>query len=414
MSSSNKYKESIFNVHHSIGLNWYVFNTLHKGLLRLKSNDIVLSDIADPVLINNGFVVPIDKDEHADLTRIRFKTGNTSQFKYFRIVTTTACNARCSYCYEQGMPSVSMSPEVAHAVAEFICRKSAYASKISLCWFGGEPFLNSGVISTIIQDIEKWHNNRNLQIRSSFISNGSLIDDSMVFQMTHFWHTSDIQISMDGCGWEYEQIKRYIGNQYSFETIVSNIKRIIAAGIKVRIRINVDRHSIGRAKRLVDFFSSEISPSPLFTLYPGFLFDGFHDSNPAIISNNDWPERLGFIDYIHSKGYTISLLPGRRDVACYACRKDNFLIDPKGNLFKCAQHFAERPPKPLGTVFDDRIEQGSWTDISIPDECMSCPCLPMCQGGCKAARLTNLRLDRCFTSLDAIHSYIEREVSKLS
>ena len=41
----------------------------------------------------------------------------------FRILTTTACNASCSYCYERGTQLVVMNDDTAEQTAAFICEQ---------------------------------------------------------------------------------------------------------------------------------------------------------------------------------------------------------------------------------------------------------------------------------------------------
>ena len=66
----------------------------------------------------------------------------------YTILPTTACNARCFYCYENDWIPVTMTERTADAVVDFILR-TKQEGRIQLDWFGGEPLYNIPAIDTI-------------------------------------------------------------------------------------------------------------------------------------------------------------------------------------------------------------------------------------------------------------------------
>ena len=55
-----------------------------------------------------GFYVKDNADELMEFKEKILKTKEENNKLYFRIYTTTACNAKCRYCYEIGMKSITI------------------------------------------------------------------------------------------------------------------------------------------------------------------------------------------------------------------------------------------------------------------------------------------------------------------
>ena len=107
-------------------------------------------------LINHWFLVPIKYDEEAILSIIKERecTIITDTYldhpEHFTILTTSACNARCFYCYELGLKNKThMSLETAEKVAKYIIKHAPKDRSVTLDWFGGEPLFNHKMISII-------------------------------------------------------------------------------------------------------------------------------------------------------------------------------------------------------------------------------------------------------------------------
>ena len=67
-------------------------------------------------LMKGYFLVPEGKDECAfyeGLSRMLRVLKKPKGIKGYTILPTLACNARCAYCYEEGMKPVTMTPETA-------------------------------------------------------------------------------------------------------------------------------------------------------------------------------------------------------------------------------------------------------------------------------------------------------------
>ena len=74
-------------------------------------------------LVQSFFLVPREYDEKKTVLNLRTLVKRLSMSKGiegYTILTTTNCNARCFYCYENNLPHINMSQEVADKVVDYM------------------------------------------------------------------------------------------------------------------------------------------------------------------------------------------------------------------------------------------------------------------------------------------------------
>ena len=92
----------------------YVCNTLTRQCLEAELPALCMAGEGYDELIKRLFLVPEGKDECGFYNSISFLLRAYSRKKGrkgFTILPSLACNARCIYCYEEGMEPVTMTPE---------------------------------------------------------------------------------------------------------------------------------------------------------------------------------------------------------------------------------------------------------------------------------------------------------------
>ena len=143
----------------------------------------------------------------------------------FTILPTTACNARCPYCFEMDHPIMTMSNDYIENVVAFIAKQSKQFKQISITWFGGEPLLFSNIISSIMEKLLIACADK--KISCSIITNGVLFDAETVKRAKKDWHVDYVQITLDGTQHNYEKIKNYVNIQGAFPRVLNNIQFLI-------------------------------------------------------------------------------------------------------------------------------------------------------------------------------------------
>ena len=174
----------------------YAFNNLTKQCIEGELPKEARAGEGYDDLITAQFLVPDDRDECAYYNSIsallRIFRRRKGEHGYI-ILPTSACNARCTYCYEAGMEPVTMTPDTVEQTIRYII--SSHAEKeVHIVWFGGEPLLGEKIIDRISEGLME----AGVPFKSVMISNGSLITPQIIEKMTGPWHLDRIQISMDG------------------------------------------------------------------------------------------------------------------------------------------------------------------------------------------------------------------------
>ena len=381
---------------------YLLFHTLTRQLLALSPQFIdyfmddrlfpasVLAEEVPARLYENHFLVPEHAEEcqtYLDLKDVLvLKEELPRGITHYVILPTTTCNARCFYCFEQGMQYRKMSAETVEETLRFIIRhKPSEAKKIHIHWFGGEPMCAADNIDRICDGL----NEAGIAYDAEMTSNGSLFTEDSARKAVEAWKVSRIQITLDGMAEEYGRRKRYTAAlQDPFGTVIRNVHLLIAAGISVSIRLNADENNLGELYRVVDFLRDEFSTEEQHKLrvYAHALFsqsgEGL-DACPAGAGADALEARVMEInDYILRRGLARRDLDGLFRLRSHFCMTTapecNVLIDAAGQLYAC-----EAMPAGMryGDVTSD-INPQAWARISAPcavrEECRQCVFLPQC------------------------------------
>jgi sulfatase maturation enzyme AslB (radical SAM superfamily) len=221
-----------------------LYNTLTCSLVLLTPDEA--ADItAQQELIERWFLVPQEHDDQKFCRQVRQMAALlkpvAKAITGYTILTTTGCNARCFYCFEKGTKPVTMTAETADKVVRYIVKHRG-DEKVQIRWFGGEPLVNAKVIDQICTELRE----QDVPFRSTMISNGYLFDADKVQRAKDLWQLQQVQITLDGMEQTYNRVKAYVHQGVNaFERVLQNIAMLTAAGIRVSIRLNVDKHNIG-------------------------------------------------------------------------------------------------------------------------------------------------------------------------
>lgn len=312
------------------------------------------------------------------------------------MLTTTCCNARCPYCYEAGVKAVTMSAGTAKAIADFILMQSQEVKTVEIEWFGGEPLLNTQVIDIICARIMN-QKPAELKFESSMVSNGYLIDDTVVQRMVKQWHLYQIQITLDGTASEYERVKSL--GKGSFDKVIQNMSALCAAGIHVVVRLNFDNDNVAELHKLIEYLSLLPFKNQL-EVYPAKINDGTQRTDFALES-----ETMQMYRILHDYGFIrrLKLLPKTMKTPCAASHRGYYTINANGLLFKCDRKLLAG--NAVGSVFEPnqintKAEQ-EWESFVLPEKCLRCNMIPLCWGGCIYERINGQ--DYCYITEEIVN-----------
>ena len=325
----------------------------------------LLTSIDEKAVINNNrkFVLQDKTNNNIGLT----------------ILTTTKCNARCFYCYEKGIATADMSISTADKIVAYIVDKYK-KYKLHISWFGGEPLVNSKIIDYISEALIK----NGINFYSTMISNGSLFD-RISLQQLEIWKLKRVQITLDGIGNEYLKIKAYVDSSFKFETIISNIERLLEMDIQVLLRLNFDPEK-DKYVDIINYLYESFGVRDNLKIYLSWIvaddinspLDYEENSNPILKPYKKLIE-YGYLTNMTSVGVKY------RTVHCGAFKK-YLVIDPDGKIFKC-EHAVKNDTESIGDIDNKEINpdfKKKWIKDVLPlSECEECVYLPFCQGGCR-------------------------------
>lgn len=295
----------------------------------------------------------------------------------FKILTTTDCNARCSYCYELGMKRIDMSRETALEVVDYIVKNNG-GKKTTLAWFGGEPLLNIMVIDLICTELTSAH----IEFSSVMTSNGYLITPDLINKAKQLWNLKNIQITLDGYGDMYNKIKAYVNPENDpFERVIKNISDLINNKVRVNIRLNLSTENFEELYRLIDYLDMKFPDKEYLSIYVSGLFQDTEDKK----DNNKKKKLYERIDiltkYLYSKGLakrsrrSLKLRTG----GCMADNDSHRGVSPTGMLMKCEHNIFTRLTGNIRDGSESKAALKEWKQrLSYGEACKDCTVLPVC------------------------------------
>ena len=356
----------------------YVFHTLTKQCIEGCLPEAARKGEGFDELIAAQFLAPEDKDECAYYQQISALARAFTRKKgigSYTILPTLGCNARCVYCYEEGMKPVTMTPETVEQTIRFVLDTHRQEG-VQLRWFGGEPLLGEKTIDRICEAMRE----AEIPFRSTMTSNASLITPEIVRKMADDWRLKSIQVSMDGAEADYIPRKNYPVYRDYYHTVMDAVSAMSEAGIVVIVRCNVDEDNWARIPRFLDELKESVVRkekvsvyfSPLYALRTGErdipMWEKVRDARPLI-------QEAGF--------HAADFLGFGQSFRINHCMADDgsVVIAPDGKLYPC-EHCP--PESCFGDVWHGTTNEAARKEFCrvdrIRDMCRRCPFLPDCTG----------------------------------
>lgn len=365
-----------------------IYNNVTKELLELSRQEyellskdtVILDNVFLKKLAKKWFLVPEKHDDFILSQQVTSMAKHFSQSKninFYNIVTTTACNARCFYCFEAGAEVSMMSANTAKAVAEYIA-KHCGGKNVKINWFGGEPFCNISAIDSVTARLKEL----NVEFSSTATTNGYLLDEKTVCKAVNLWNLRAVQITLDGMHETYKKVKNYKNNDDNpLDRVIDNIGRLINCGIAVTVRLNMDSHNSKELFELVDYLADKFKSSNKFAIYAHLLFE-----DTGFIKNSHSDEQRKSIadKFFKLRNYIVGLelwshgMKLEKEIKtcfCIADSSNGVLISPKGKIGKCEQAVDSNF---VSDIYSD-IPVQPWSDYCKPiDRCYTCAFYPSC------------------------------------
>ncbi|MHC6201879.1 radical SAM protein [Breznakiellaceae bacterium SP9] len=355
-------------------------------LTRLQDAKIIVPDAAYDGLVLHHIRESIDPP-HVEIA-------------YF--ILSEACNCNCSYCFVkhdmgEGFTPHAMTPEVAHAAIDTYARlidQQENGKKIVL--FGGEPLLNVPVIKDIVKTVEDYKTHKRLpaDLGISLLTNGTLLTDELAAYFQK--HTVGIGISIDGNEAVNDAVRVFASGGGTYRSIIRGIETAKRHGCGFSVSVTVAETGIEH----FDSTMAQIDALGVKEVVVNMLFD-----NEASDKSGYTEQAADFMlrAYAHLRANGINEERVTRKMNaftnaqvypfdCCAAGAKQIIVAPDGAIGICHSQLGTRTDF-TGSVFDPAfdpkndgafMEWSKRTPLNMP-ECLPCPALGICGGGCPVA-----------------------------
>lgn len=349
-------------------------------------------------LENLGFMVGNEVDEDRELEyrfqRLKFDTTTLD----VTVLTTSACNLGCGYCYQDGIDLKRfMRDEACARVCEWTAAKldEIRPKSLHLTLFGGEPLLNPQACRILARSFFQMATERRVEPQISIITNGVLLTEPLVDELIPLG-LKRVKVTLDGDREAHDSKRHYHNGKGTFDVILKNL---LALKGKAPISIggNFDERTRDSIPRLLDRLLeygfkpedfSDVTFKPILAATGPLpvLNNAMDSGHSCTFSDMKVSDILWLYDEVTKRGFRttehIAIGP------CCATREHSFTIDPHGKIYKCPA-LVGREEYITGDVGEHpenyKNTQFMTVDLWRDSFCQPCAFRPLCGGGCRGS-----------------------------
>lgn len=297
---------------------------------------------------------------------------------------TTACNLRCTYCYEGLEKSQEfMSLEVADKAVEFILEKQQELNDetIVVQFHGGEPLLNEDAIRYVVNQLENKSRNKSIRVMFGVTTNGLLLNE----KNSQFYEENmeyDFSISIDGTKYNHDRYRKTFAGKGTYDTLIHNLNKYIDLDRKnIRARMTFNSETVSELAKNIEHIAD--LGFRIIVSIPDYFDTGWNDQKMELFFDELKKLRKWYQERRDDTLF-ISLLDKtfRRKGVCGG-GIDNFHILPKGDIYPCSYGAGSGLLK-IGNLFDkQKLDKNKILKLhSISEElnpsCEGCTNMPYC------------------------------------
>ena len=371
----------------------------------------------------SGVIIDNDKDEYAEYRDLFEKTSLDSMSCTFTIALSFSCNFKCPYCYEEKDHYV-MSDSHIEKLINFMEKSLVGKKHVNIVWYGGEPLIFKEKVFAIAKHMIQHCEDNGIKYSSSMVTNGFYVTKDIVEEMKNN-RISHIQITLDGNREKHNQKRFQPNGDGSYDRILNAIKLVDNAGINLSVRVNVDKNNTEGLNELFDDLKDlNLNNTHIYFGLLAASTDACASIRGTCLTNEEFSmHQLKWNKALYEKGLFKSMLsryPQRRNLSCAALMVNSFVVDSRGNFYKCWDDIGnvkksvgnldnvESLPFKKGEVADSYL---NWSPF-VYEECQTCKILPICSGFCAYYAMKRNK-PQCvnwkYTLIDYLKGYLDLE-----
>ena len=342
------------------------------------------------VFEEDGFLVEKEYDEVDKINNLVNRRHRWNNEYFLSIVLNLDCNFGCFYCFEKHTGEY-LTNDTARRIISMVRIKSTSMKRLSVDWYGGEPLLSFRRLKEMNNLLMEICEKKGVAYDFSITTNGYLLSSEVISYLGRLPLTH-LQITLDGPSETHNKSRPLKNGNPTFEMIFSNAKEAVSAGLEVVIRVNITKENIGKIPLLYRFMESEGLKNKVHLMIKPVVSSPANPCVSRCLSEKPLGIKMTEI-YKQAAGKEWIVFPNVDTLQCMgfciAEYPNQFIIDPKGNLYKCGELFNKE--QRVGYLDDEgdirltnRGEYDRWTEKNplVFSECKNCVILPICMGGC--------------------------------
>jgi uncharacterized protein len=402
-------------------------------------------------LLHRGYLYPDEESARADYRRIvdgYFETIKQAPFQ-FMFIPSFVCNLACPYCFEGELTrkSPQMTEEMVVAAFDSIPQIQDVHENSGMPYvtlFGGEPLLDTAYHHWAAEEILRRAYDRGYP--STAITNG--VDLDKYVTVLKRYGCEEVQVSLDGPPEVHDQRRVFRNGRPTFGLIERSIDAALDGGLRVLIRVLVDRESVDQMPEF-----AELAARKGWIDHPAMtIFYGFTKQTTFLYVTPDHPQerRLSMVAGDVTTGlqdafYTMlranplvdamlkpdparirsAILEGDRihpNLQGCSAGTSVMAFDPSGRLYGCPETVG-RPQHACGSYFPEYRYAAGYREpwrhrhVDTVDMCRTCNVRLFCGGGgcpIKAWAASGGDFNTCYCpKVDTIKNHVQRELSYL-
>ena len=323
-----------------------------------------------------------------------FDWANANARRFTALVTLNLdCNLACPYCYEDHFRGKSyMSEATADLLVETILNgQIAVGREVLLDFYGGEALLSIPLIRRIAGPLRDAASAAGTKFSFNLVTNGTLLTRPVVEELLTLG-LAGARITIDGPPDIHNRQRPFVSGKGSFDVILKNLGEVCGL-IKMQLGGNFTRDNYRRFPELLDMLvEAGITPDRLSMVNfapvtPTAGEAGLGDfAMGCACTSEPWliEASLHLREEILKRGWNT---PKLKLAGCMVEFENDLIVGWDGSLYKCPAFMGWDDLK-IGTLaggIGDYRESHN-LDVWKNEECLECPYLPLCFGGCRFLR----------------------------
>lgn len=318
------------------------------------------------------------------------KAKGFANFNKLMVIPTQICNLGCVYCYAHEAhsdESISL-PMFSKAIASWA---SLINNKGEVSFIGGgEPLFNWNLFTKCVEIIKEQSEKMGLLVSIAVTTNGPLLTDERIKWLAD--NSVKVGVSFDVLPDVQNSNRPFRHGAPSHSVVLTNIKKLVSAGITQRIRTTITRSCVCRMTEMVDYVAKNI---------PGIKSLHFEHVTLDEDASDDFYEQFveSFWDAKRSgRQYDMKI---RNSIQTSFMRLSNqfcrgeLCLTPDGSFVSC-HRVSSRKDTWFNEFFMGDVGKGVLANKTdkIPQchqlqhKCMDCFCKWHCGGGCPMMNMT--------------------------